>query len=60
MFENIKRADKFGKTKGDYIIFKLIKEKDMNEFEWEILPYGKYKTYNLILNLYSKEKLLGL
>ena len=60
MFENIKQADKFGKIKGDYIIFKLIKEKDMNEFEWEILPYGKCKTYNLILNLYSKEKLLGL
>ncbi|MEK6760484.1 MAG: hypothetical protein AABX93_01020 [Nanoarchaeota archaeon] len=60
MFENIKLADKFGKTKGDCIIFKLIKEKNMNEFEWEILPYGKYKTYDLILNLYSKEKLLGL
>ena len=58
MFENLKRADAFGRIKKDYIIFKLIKEKNMNEFEWEILPYGKHKTYNLILNLYAKGKIL--
>lgn len=60
MFENIKQADGFGKIKKDYIIFRLIKEKDMNEFEWEILPYGKYKAYNVILDLYAKGKIFGL
>lgn len=60
MFENIKQADKFGGTKGDYIIFKLVKHKGMDEFEWEILPYGKHKTYSLILNLYTEGKIFGL
>lgn len=54
MFENIELADMFGKTKKDYIIFRLVKQKNMKAFEWEILPYGKYKIYLKILEWYGK------
>lgn len=60
MFESIKQADKFGGTKDDYIIFRLVKRRGMDEFEWEILPYGKHKIYNLILNLYTEGKIFRL
>jgi len=40
MFKNISDAKKFGKKKGDYLIFRLISHKKMEEFEWKLLHYG--------------------
>lgn len=54
MFENVKNAEKFGKTKKDYLIFKLIKHNKMKSFEWEIPPYGNYKQYLLLVKNYNK------
>ncbi len=44
MFEDIKKAENFGKTKNDYVIFKLVKHKGMKPFEWGVLPFGRYKN----------------
>ena len=56
MFEDVKKADKFGKTKKEYIIFKLIKHKGMKSFEWEILSYGRYKEYLALIKNYNKHR----
>lgn len=56
MFKDAKDADKFGKTKKDYIIFRMIKHKGV-EYEWEILSYGEYKLYKDLLKVYSRGKL---
>ena len=37
-------------------IFKLLKQKDLKEFSWEILPYGQHKLYSLLINNYQKHK----
>ncbi|MBI4225575.1 hypothetical protein HY612_00505 [Candidatus Roizmanbacteria bacterium] len=54
MFTNLEEAKKFGKSKKDYIIFALIKQKNMQDFEWKILPHGKHKLYRLALRLYQR------
>ena len=54
MFDDIKKAEKFGKSKKDYLIFRLLKNKNMKEFEWEILPYGNYYEYIGIVKSYQK------
>lgn len=56
MFENIKKADKFGRTKKDYIIFRLIKHEKFKQFEWEIMPYGRYKEYSALTKAYNKHR----
>lgn len=56
MFEDIKKADIFGRTKKEYIIFRLIKHKNFRLFEWEILPYGRYKEYLALTKIYNKHK----
>jgi len=49
MFESEDEAEKFGKKKRKYLIFKLIKQKRMKEFEWEILHYGMADIYLMFL-----------
>ncbi len=56
MFDNEPDAEEFAKAKKDYIIFALVKQERMEEFEWEILPYGKYKLYMKLLRFYQKYK----
>lgn len=56
MFENIKAAVEFGEKKEDYIIFSLVQQKDMQEFEWKLLRYGKYKLYTALVQSYMKTK----
>ena len=56
MFDDIDAAIKFGNKKKDYIVFKLIKHKDFKLFEWEILPYGRYKEYLALVQNYNKHK----
>lgn len=62
MFNEVEKARKFAETKKDYIIFGLVKQKNMEEFEWEILPYGQHKLYLLAVRLYRKygSKILNL
>ena len=62
MFNEVEKAKKFAESKKDYIIFDLIKQKNMEDFEWDILPYGQHKLYNLAVRLYRKygSKLLNL
>ena len=52
MFEDEKEAEKFGKAKKDYVIYRLLIQKNMKDFSWELLPYGKYKLYKLLFSLY--------
>jgi hypothetical protein len=56
MFDTVKEAEGFAKEKKDYIIFRLLKQKDLKEFSWEILAYGQHKLYNLLVSNYQKHK----
>lgn len=37
-------ADAFGKSKGNYMIMKLVGQNG-DTYRWELLPYGEYKGY---------------
>lgn len=54
MFNDEGAAKSFGQTKGNFLIFKLLQRKEMEEFSWELLPYGKHRFYHLILKSYLK------
>lgn len=54
MFNDVEKAKQFAKTKKDYIIFALVKQKNMADFEWKILPFGKHRLYQLAIRLYRK------
>lgn len=54
MFDDLEEAKRFAKSKEDYIIFALVKQKQMTDFEWKLLPYGKHNLYKLALRLYQK------
>lgn len=56
MFENVKDAEIFGKKKKDYLIFKLLWNKNYKTFAWTLLPYGNYKLYERALRFYRKYK----
>jgi hypothetical protein len=60
MFDNEADAAEFGETKEDYVIFSLIKQEHMEEFAWELLPYGKYKLYLSALEIFRKGDALRL
>ncbi len=54
MFEDLEEAKQFAKSKENYIIFALVKQKHMKDFEWELLSFGKYRLYDLAIRLYRK------
>lgn len=54
MFESAEAADKFGKTKKDYVIFRLVWHKNHKDYCWTIMPYGKYRLYQKGINFYKK------
>ncbi len=56
MFDDIESAEEFGTSKGDYLIFKLLKHKEFREYSWEVLPYGNYKLYKNAMELYKKHR----
>ena len=56
MFESVKDVEKFAKEKQDYIVFKLIRQKNLEEFEWEIMPLGRYQLYETLLKNYNKHR----
>lgn len=56
MFDDEKKAAEFAQKKKEYIIFSLIKQKNMEEFSWKILPYGNHKIYLMLLRNYHRYK----
>ncbi|MBI2579093.1 MAG: hypothetical protein HYW26_05255 [Candidatus Aenigmarchaeota archaeon] len=56
MFEKVEEAEKFGKSKKDYLIFRLLWHKKFQTFSWEIMPYGNYRLYRAALGFYYKHK----
>lgn len=52
MFDNETEAEAFAKDKKDYLIFTLITQKNMEDFSWELLPYGRHKIYRTLFRLY--------
>ena len=56
MFDDIDSARRFAKKKDDYLIFKLLWNKNFKTFAWTILPYGNYKLYQSSLKFYKKYK----
>lgn len=56
MFDSIEPAQRFGKSKKDYLIFKLLWHKKFKTYSWELLPYGGYNIYQSALKLYLKHK----
>lgn len=58
MFSDEKKAYQFSRGLKDYLIFSLIEHKDMEEFSWELLPYGRHKIYNTLFRLYRSRMTL--
>ena len=56
MFDDEKEAAEFAKNKEEYIIFSLLKQKNMEDFSWRILPYGNHKIYLILLRNYHRYK----
>ena len=56
MFDKIEPAKRFGESKKNYIIFRLLWHKKFRDFAWELLPYGNYKLYERALKFYQKYK----
>jgi len=54
MFNQVEKARKFAETKKDYIIFGLVKQQKMKDFEWKLLPFGEHRLYKLAIRLYQK------
>lgn len=56
MFDNLSEAQTFAKTKEDCIVFKLLSQKDLREFSWEIIPSGKSKLLKKAIKIYLDNK----
>lgn len=56
MFDTEEEAKEFAQTKKDYLIFALLHQKNMREFSWKVLPYGRQKFYVNFLRSYLKHK----
>ena len=56
MFDSIEPAQRFGESKKDYLVFKLLWHRKFKTYSWELLPYGGYKLYQSALKLYRRHK----
>ncbi len=56
MFSILEEAVAFGRTKNDFIIFKLLKRKKFEEFSWELVSAGKNKEYLTLVTTYLKHR----
>ena len=56
MFDDVESAKRFGESKKDYLIFRLLWHKKFRTFAWTLLPYGNYKLYERALRFYQKYK----
>jgi hypothetical protein len=56
MFENEKAADAFGKKKKNYVIFELVWQANMEEFEWKLKPFGQHKFYRWLLTSFMRHE----
>lgn len=57
MFDSEQEAEEFAKDKKDYLIFSLVKQENMRDFTWKLLPYGKHKTYKLLFKAHKSNLL---
>lgn len=55
MFDNERSAVNFSKDLKDFLIFELLERKQMEEFTWKLLPYGRHDLYLKLLKLYKSE-----
>ncbi len=55
MFNTVEEAEQFAEenNKKDYLIFKLLEQKDMEEFKWELLPYGRFGLFKKLFRIYK-------
>jgi hypothetical protein len=53
MFDDEKAAERFGRTKKDFVVFRLLWQRNLKEFGWVILPYGKQRLYKTFLKIYK-------
>lgn len=58
MFASLGPARDFGESKRRYLIFRLLWQRNLNTFAWELLPYGNYATYQKAVRIYSRLQLL--
>ncbi len=56
MFDVLEDAINFSKGKKDFLIFKLLRQKNLEDFSWEILPYGQHKLYKMLMKNYKRYK----
>jgi len=54
MFDDLEEAKQFAKSKKDCLVFSLLKQKKMKDFDWKLLPLGEYRLYKLAIRLYQK------
>lgn len=56
MFDDENKALEYAKNIEDYIIFSLVSQQNMEEFEWKLLPYGRYKLYLKVIEMFNRNK----
>lgn len=56
MFNDMEDAKLFAHDKQDYLIFALIKQKNMEQFEWELVRAGRYDLYSKLMTYYKRHK----
>lgn len=56
VFDSVEDAEAFAieTNKKDYLIFKLIAQKDMGAFPWGLLPYGRLGLSKRLFGIYKK------
>lgn len=53
MFDDLNRARAFAAQKHTYVIFELIRQHEMRDFAWKLLPYGKFRLYTWLFRVYA-------
>jgi phage major head subunit gpT-like protein len=56
MFNELDKALKFTENKDDFLVFSLLKQKNLEDFSWKLLPYGKHKIYKFLFKSYKQIK----
>ena|SRR3972149_1590730 len=56
MFDSEPAAVEFARGKQDYVIYSLVRQKKMTDFEWILLPYGRHRIYIKLMKIYWKHK----
>ena len=57
MFNSLTEGIEFAKDKENFLVFGLVSQKNMEEFSWQLLPFGKYKLYHIIIKAFQHKLL---